>query len=285
MEARLGTAARENGSVMADADRAKASGSRRSTRQRGLRHHLARCAWAVLDLLVPPRCTACGVSLEESAPPQIMLCPACRDLLGPRHWPHCRRCGAHVQDDEGAETCPWCQRHALSFDAAIPLGEYQGDLRKHVIRSKRPADEPLTRALGQLWADRRGEEASPWKPALVVPVPMHWLRRLMRGINGPEVLARAMGAALGIPVTPGVLFRRRNTGRQTGLPPGQRFRNLRDAFAVRPGCDVRGKTVMLVDDVLTTGATCSAAAEVLRRAGAAHVIAAVVARAEGHHAT
>ena len=114
-----------------------------------------------LDLVLPPRCTACGLSLECLALPRILLCTACRDLLGPRTWPHCRRCGAHIQADEGSETCPWCQHHTLSFDAAIPLGEYQGELRRHTIHTKRPHAEPLARALGQLWADRRGRMPFP----------------------------------------------------------------------------------------------------------------------------
>ena len=110
---------------------------------------------------------------------------------------------------------------------------------------------------------------------------MYWTRRLFRGTNSPEILARHLARHLGIPLAGGMLIRCRNTLPQAHLPPGKRFQNVLGAFRLGAPYDLRGAKVVLVDDILTTGATCSEAAKVFKRAGAAMVVAAVVARAEG----
>jgi ComF family protein len=116
---------------------------------------------------------------------------------------------------------------------------------------------------------------------LIVPVPMFWARRLARGTNSPEIVADCLGRSLGVPVGRRVLCRCRNTMPQAGLLPRERFRNVRGAFRVRAGYHLDGRRVLLVDDILTTGATCSEAAKVLKQAGATLVAAVVVARAQG----
>jgi len=110
---------------------------------------------------------------------------------------------------------------------------------------------------------------------------MHWRRRWVQGVNSPDLVAQCLAAELGIPVDLGVLCRQRNTIPQANLPPKQRFANVRRAFAVASGYDLTGLHVLLVDDVLTTGATCSEAARALKAAGARRVSVAVVARALG----
>jgi ComF family protein len=114
-----------------------------------------------------------------------------------------------------------------------------------------------------------------------VPIPMHWTRRIGRGINNPDVLAQCLAKSLGIPLRRDILVRRVNTTPQAALPPSKRFENLHGAFRVRRPQAADGARVLLVDDVLTTGATCSEAAKMLKRAGAAAVFVAVVARAQG----
>ena len=107
---------------------------------------------------------------------------------------------------------------------------------------------------------------------------MFWTRRLRRGKNNPEILASCLAKHLGISMRRNALVRCRNTPPQAGLPPSQRFLNMRGAFRVRRPEFVKNPRVLLVDDVLTTGATCSEAAKVLKKAGAALVAVAVVAR-------
>ncbi len=113
----------------------------------------------------------------------------------------------------------------------------------------------------------------------LLPIPMHWTRWLARGVNSPELVASCLSRVLRVPVRRRILARRRRTAPQRDLSPAARFRNLAGAFRVRRRAKLRGARVLLVDDILTTGATCSEAAKMLKQAGAAMVAVAVVARA------
>ena len=179
-----------------------------------------------------------------------------------------------------ADQCPWC-RGLLQFDHVIALGEYDGELRRAVLRIKRLSGEGLSLALGQFLAQASpgGLGRTPARPDW--PIPMHWFWRLTRGTNNPELLAGWIASQLRKPLARRLLVRRRNTRRQNDLPPSRRIHNVRQAFALRSGYDLRGKHVLLIDDVLTTGATCSTAAALLKQAGARVVSVAVLARAEG----
>jgi len=180
--------------------------------------------------------------------------------------------------------CVGCRGRRFHFDTVVPLGVYRDQLRSAVLKMKRPSGEPLACALGQLLVLRRKEKLTQLRPQWVAPVPMHWFRRAMRKTNSPELLAEQIARGLGTAFAPRLLRRRRNTRLQPDLAPGERFHNVRGAFEVGAACDVQGARVLLVDDVLTTGATASEAASVLRRAGADMVAVAVVARAESDDA-
>jgi len=233
-----------------------------------------------LNLLFPPRCACCSAGLSDGRD-DILLCDDCRLLLGPESGPWCGRCGALAAAEGSAGGCPLCRDTPLQFDAVIPLGVYQDRLQAAVLRTKSPAGESLAVALGRLLAERRGPQLAALGAQLIVPIPMHWMRRLRRGINSPDILAQRLGRHLGIPVCRRVLARRRNTMLQTKLHQRQRFPNVRGAFRVRQTRCLSGARILLVDDVLTTGATCSEAAKVLKQAGAALVAVAVLARGQG----
>ena len=146
---------------------------------------------------------------------------------------------------------------------------------------KRYPHEPLTEAVGVLLGQRLAVELPAWRPDVVVPVPMHWMRRVQRGTNTARVLGGTVARELGLPMVGGVLRCRRKSRKQGMLRPGERFRNVRGAFRVSSGYDITDKRVLLVDDILTTGATASEAARMLREAGAAVIAVAVVARGTG----
>jgi ComF family protein len=248
-------------------------------------HHFrrtaARFAAAGLNLLFPPRCLWCQADLPPSQD-GLLVCADCRLLLAPKLWPCCPRCGAAGgAEGEPSGGCRLCRGRPLKFDAVVTLGAYDPGLRKVVLRMKRRSGEALSAAMGRLLALRRGPQLAELSGGLIVPVPMYWTRRLVRGTNSPEIVANYLGRSLGVPVVPRVLSRCRNTLPQASLSPRERFRNVRGAFRVRAGYHLAGLRVLLVDDILTTGATCSEAAKVLKQAGAILVAAVVVARAQG----
>jgi ComF family protein len=235
----------------------------------------------LLDLALPPRCLHCDDDLTSTS--DISLCLKCTQLIAPELPDCCRRCGAILPEGlEPSERCPSCKGYSLKFDAVYPLGRYDDALKEVVLKTKRLSSEVLSLTIGRLLATRLRDKIVQFDPQAVVPIPMHWARRLRRGVNSPELLAECLSKKLGIPVLR-TLRRRRYTSPQKDLLPRERFRNVRGAFAVRRWNEKRLKNarVLLIDDILTTGATCSEAAKLLKQAGAAAVAVAVVARADG----
>jgi ComF family protein len=176
--------------------------------------------------------------------------------------------------------CSECRGRSLGFDAAIALGPYQGPIRDLCLRLKREANAWLAPWLAELLVEARPEVGREDGDPRVVPVPLHWRRQWERGYNQADELARGLSRRLGlrkvhalrrVVATP-VLARAGRT---------ERARVMRQAFAPRRPSSIAGRTVLLVDDILTTGATCGAAARALKRAGAKRVVAVVIARAEG----
>jgi ComF family protein len=239
-------------------------------------HDLAR-GWC--DLLYPPRCLHCHADLSHDERVWL-LCGACLTRLGPTTWHGCPRCGGELLlEGIVVDRCPSCWDTKLWFDSVIPLGDYHTELRNVVLRMKRTSHDALTAEMGRLLHQRRRAQLLAVRADMVVPIPMFWFRRFCRGKNSPEMLANCLAKSLGVPFRPSILVRQRNTLTQAGLARLRRFENVHGAFRVRCPDAVQGARVLLVDDVLTTGATCSEAARMLKQAGAAMVAVAVVARA------
>ena len=249
---------------------------------RRFRNGMGSLAWTCCDLLFPPVCVYCDADLADRRE-EWRLCAGCLAKFGPATWQGCNRCGGEVPDgDPASDRCESCRNASLQFDSVIPLGAYHSGLREAVLRMKRPLHDALSVAMGRLLADRRRERLTGVRADVIVPIPMFWRRRWGRGKNSPELLASCLAKSLEVPLRTTILVRRRNTLPQAGLAPRRRFENVRGAFLVRRPDAVKDARVLLVDDVLTTGATCSEAAKMLKQAGAAMVAVAVVARAQGH---
>jgi ComF family protein len=215
-----------------------------------------------------------------------MFCTECVDRLTPATWKGCPRCGGAIEidtDNRPIQNCSLCKDSSLWFDAVVPLGSYHTGLRDVILRMKHPTHEILSLAMGRLLAHRRYQALAQWNPSMVIPVPMYWTRWLHRGANSPETISDCLASFLKIPVHRRDLIRCRNTKPQKNLKPSERFRNMAGAFGVRSNAKLQNAQVLLVDDVLTTGATCSEAAKVLKEAGATSVVVAVIARAQGIH--
>jgi len=161
------------------------------------------------------------------------------------------------------------------FDAAYCFGSYEGILREWIHLYKYSRVKTMLRPLADLLASALPRDE---RFDLIVPVPLHWRRRWNRGFNQAELLARDLAARFGIPCT-AALRRVRATASQTGLSNSGRRKNVATAFAIRRH-RVAGRNVLLVDDVMTTGATAAACGSVLRRAGATRVVLLTVARAD-----
>lgn len=215
----------------------------------------------------------------EPAGGGLPFCDACEAALTPAECSTCPRCGAEGGDGQPSSRCVVCRERPFHFDSVVALGPYQGVLRDAVLRTKRQSGERLAAGLAGLLADRRAERLASFAVDAVVPVPMHWQRRIARGGNAPEALAVELARHRGVPADVRVLYQCRKTLPQKDLLQSERFRNVRGAFRVARGYDLRGARLLLVDDILTSGATCSEAAGVLKRAGAASVAVAILARA------
>ncbi|MBI1904063.1 MAG: ComF family protein [Planctomycetia bacterium] len=239
-----------------------------------------RAGGAALDVLFPPRCAYCQGDLAES---EICasVCALCRYKLVRDLAPCCRKCGAPVGAlADVREGCGRCRDRKFQFQSVIYLGLYVDDLRSAVLRAKHPHQDLLTDALADLLVDRQAPALADFRAEIACGVPMHWRRRWLRGTNSAERMAGRLARRLSIPTLP-LLRRTRATQMQAGLSPAERQANMRGAFAARRGQPIGGARVLLVDDVMTTGATCGECAKALVASGAAAVMVAVVARAEG----
>ena len=217
----------------------------------------------LLDLLLPPTCAACGSSGWP-------LCGACTDRVGVITPPWCQRCGRPWE--EPLTSCADCPSRVIDVARAPFL--YRGPLARAVRGMKfsgwHALGTPLAAAMSQVAGDLLPADAVTW-----VPLSTRRLRR--RGFDQAEVLARALGKSLDLPVRC-LLVRRRDTPAQARKGGAERRRALEGAFEPTDGA---GGTILLVDDVLTTGATAAACVRALRRGGAARVSLLTAARSLG----
>jgi ComF family protein len=229
---------------------------------------MATLAEAVIQTFLPSRCSLC----QEPLPWQGVragVCPRCWDDLTP-HLLNCPICG--MPDTNNAEICLGCTVEPPPWFAAASFGPYQGRLREAILLFKHGRRDELAGPLSELLASA-WQRASWPVPEAIVPVPMWWGRRWRRGFNQAELLARQLAKSLGTVCLQ--LLRRHTPWSQAGRRRGERLRLSSRSFSLRTDPP---KQVLLVDDVLTTGATAAACARCLRRRGASEVFVLTLAR-------
>ncbi len=209
----------------------------------------------------------------------MALCGACRGQLSLADWPACRRCAARLPEVQGATLeCNYCRGVRLRMDRTLAVGEYEGLLKSMIVRLKDDRSGVMGRtALELAWA-QLGPTLKKLHIDVVTAVPMHAWRRWQRGVNPPRRLAEHLARRLHVPAAGAMMALTRNVRPQLGLTRKARLRNMVRQMRMRPGYHLSGAHVLVVDDILTTGATCSEAAQALKTAGAAEVTALVLAR-------
>jgi ComF family protein len=222
-----------------------------------------------LRALLAPHCAVCGLAADASP-----LCSGCRrDFFAPTA--RCRQCGLRLAH---GERCGRCLREQPDYDATITLADYVAPVDGLVVALKFGHRLELAALFGQLLAERLAPVVH--SATLLVPVPLAFERQADRGFNQAREIARVVQRQLRCTVLDAALLRTRHGAPQESLDADARRRNVRKAFAVAAAhaAAIGGAEVMVVDDVMTSGATLGEIASVLKRAGAARVTNAIVAR-------
>jgi len=255
--------------------------------------HWRTTAWQGLtDLLFPPRCLVCERDVDQPfASP--LYCGSCLAAVTTPLAASCFRCGIKlpyriqgsrhvplVSREQTLAGCPDCRRRKWAFDRTVAVGSYEGQWRDHVYQLKRPYRSVEALQAGKLLGERLGD--CDWWSEFdwLVPLPIHWRRRFARGFNQAEQIAVGVTSMLPLPIARRVLVAARYTRKQGTLSATARRANVQQSMKLGPAAaQLRGRHVILVDDVLTTGSTADVAARLCRQAGARRVAVAVVARA------
>src|SRR5579859_5241527 len=222
-----------------------------------------------LDLLFPPHCAGCQCSGH-------LLCSPCRQKIQPLASPRCQHCNGPLSP---TGSCQQCRYHLLRLSGLRAASLYQEPLRSCIHSLKYQGSTRLAEPLGLLLAEvylTSGIQAD-----IITPVPLHHERQRQRGFNQARLLAEVCAARLDIPLQDTLLIRSRPTLAQVQLPANQRQRNVAGAFLCTPTLPagaLRGRQLVLIDDVCTTGATLEACAAPLFAAGARSVWGLVLAR-------
>ncbi len=266
-----------------------------------------------LSTILPMSCVFCGSEIDSEP---SRLCTACTRRLAECCPPHvCQRCAmplptpasgpsaggppaSELAESSGGDQpassspsppqrCFHCKKIPYRFSRTFALGLYRGVLQEAVILAKQAARRVVASTLASMAAESHREEILALNCHYVCPIPSHWRRRVSRRGTPAQILAETFAGELGLPFHK-ALRRTRSTRKQGMLSPEERRKNVDGSFAVNTGYVLwsaafspRGKHVLLVDDVLTTGATGNAAATALLQAGASEVTMAVIARATG----
>ncbi len=217
----------------------------------------------ILDIFYPRCCPVCQKILKDQ---KRLVCPECEKKIRPIGHPRCYKCGKPIEE---GEYCKDCQKHTHIFDQGRGIFVYDGIMRRSVTRYKYYG----CREYGDFYAKAlyryARKELNQWKPDLIVPVPIHKSKERLRGFNQAAYLAERLSCYTGIPVDSDLVQKVVKTKSQKKLNAMQRRKNLEKAFLVTK--NIKGKDILVIDDVYTTGSTIDAMAGCLRKRGAKNI--------------
>ncbi|MDD4899690.1 MAG: ComF family protein [Candidatus Omnitrophica bacterium] len=223
----------------------------------------------LVNLIYPKKCLACSTRLATETT-NVFTCRACDEAIKKNLPPFCISCGRQLEKKSFAKNiCVDCQRRKLHFDRAFSPCRYEGVIKELLHQFKYKGKDYLGEPLGKIMTDFIREYNLPIDYLdCVIPVPLHKVKLREREFNQAKVLGEKIARSFQKDLLDSVLVRKRHTKAQAELEKNARLLNVRDSFAVTESSLVKNKNILLVDDVLTTGATCSEAAKSLKGSGA-----------------
>jgi ComF family protein len=243
-----------------------------------VRAAVQKISFGLFNLIFPENCRVCDSRLDDVS--RTPVCPKCLSGAEPLQAEFvCVSCRAPFANQfplDEAGRCALCRQGLTGFDAAYTFGFYEGTLRELITVFKYGRVRSLSRPLGEMLSRAMPRDT---RFDVIVPMPMHWLRRWRRGFNQAALLARELSRRTGLPLE-NLVKRTKSAPPQAGLTSARRRANVAGAFTTPNPQAIQGRRVLLIDDVLTTGATAGVCARALKRAGAASVTVLTVARAD-----
>lgn len=223
----------------------------------------------LIDLIYPRICLVCKSKLQ-AAHIDNLVCKKCWCAIDMNAPPFCRSCGKQLEKKSFAgNICPKCVRKTLNFDRAFSPCRYDGVIKELIHSFKYAGKDYLGAPLSRLMVEFIREYNLPIEYMdYIIPLPLHSAKMREREFNQAEILSRHIAVEFNKDILKGNLIRRRFTRTQTELEPQERFLNVKGSFSLREPDKIKGKNLLLVDDVLTTGATASEAAGALKDNGA-----------------
>lgn len=225
----------------------------------------------LVDILYPPHCLICQNHLKNGCLDNLM-CPECWMKIKRNSPPFCSCCGRHLEDAL-KDSCRFCQKKDYYFDRAFSPCVYEGIIKELIHQFKYVGKDYLGSTLGRLLVEFINEYGLSLEPFdFIIPVPLYKRKLREREFNQAEILAEYLASEFKLALLKDALLRIRDTPTQTELSQEERSKNVKGCFLANPRIELKNKNVLLVDDLLTTGSTCSEAARALKNARCGQVV-------------
>lgn len=220
----------------------------------------------ILDIVYPPRCPVCNELVSQG---EVSVCKRCESLLTYVEEPYCFKCGKSIED-EMEEYCNDCKDGRHFFDEGRSVLLYDEYMSKSMYRFKYNGKQEYARFYGKIIYERLAGKIKTWNPDVIIPVPIHKSRLNKRGFNQADLIAKELSKYAKIPVDNHILKRKIPTKVMKNLDAKERENNLKKAFIVTENV-VKLNSVVIIDDIYTTGSTVDAISRVLRNAGVSKI--------------